>query len=326
MSVSLITGANGFAGSHLAEYLLKKGERVICQVRPTSDLSSLVDLDVEYRFGDVTQPESLPSLLQDVEYVYHFAGKTKARTQEEYFSVNAQGTANLAQACLKAPNLKMLLYVSSFAAVGPQQDSSPVNEKTPPNPLTIYGQSKLKGEILLQQICADKIPWCIIRPTGVYGPKDRDIFIYFKTINRGLKILVSGAQRKVCLIHAADLAQMCCLAAHNSPPQEIYMASDGESYTWEQLSGIIEKALGKKGIKLVIPIWVTTPAAFLFELLGNIRRSPATLNREKVKELKAQGWVCSVEKAKQELGFKVNYPIEKGIAHTAQWYLDMGWL
>ena len=326
LTTSLITGANGFAGSNMAEYLLKKGHRVICQVRRTSDLTNLSDLDVEYRYGDVTDPDTLPSILKNVEYVFHFAGKTKARTETEYMRVNAEGTGNLAKACLNAPKLQMLIYVSSLAAVGPQRNSNPVDESSPPNPLTAYGRSKLRGEELLREICGDKIPWCIIRSTGVYGPKDKDIFIYFKIINRGWKILVSGPKRMVSLIYADDLAEMCYLASTKSPPGEIYMASDGKGYAWEELSEYIEKALNKNPRKLVIPIWLTTPVALMSELLGRIQNKAVTLNREKIRELRAPGWVCSISKAEETLGFQVSYPIEKGVAETAKWYREKGWM
>ncbi|NQS97112.1 MAG: NAD-dependent epimerase/dehydratase family protein [candidate division Zixibacteria bacterium] len=326
MITSLITGANGFTGSNMAEYLLKKGHRVICQVRKTSDLTNLADLEVEYRYGDVALPETLPSILEDIEYIFHFAGKTKARSEAEYMLVNAEGTANLAKACLNAPKLKMLVYISSLAAVGPQQNSNPVNESTPPKPLTAYGRSKLKGEELLRQICGDKIPWCIIRPTGVYGPKDKDIFIYFKTINRGWKILLSGTKRMVSLIHAQDLADICYLASQKSPPGEIYMASDGKGYTWEELSVYIEKALNKNARKLIVPMCLTTPAALMSEFIGRFQNKAVALNREKIRELRAPGWVCSIRKAEKTLGFQVSFPIEEGVAETAKWYREKGWL
>ena len=326
MPISLITGANGFAGSHLAEYLLKQGHTVRCLVRKTSDLSNLKGLEVEFHYGEITQLNTLPPALDGVDYVFHFAALTKARTPEEYFRVNADGVGNVARACLNEPGIKKLVYCSSLAAVGPQTDDNPVDESTPPHPISVYGRSKLAGEEQLRKMCGDNVPWAIVRPTGVYGSRDKDIFIYFKVISKGFKILVSGGDRKVSLIHVRDLAQLSFLAATKSEPGEIFMASDGNAYTWEELSDHIESALHVRARKIKIPMPLTAVLAEGMEILGRIQKKPMTLNREKIRELKARGWVVSIDKAKQSLGFKVEYPIEKGIKEAADWYREKGWI
>lgn len=326
MPTSLITGANGFAGSHLAEYLLDRGHRVICLVRKTSDLSNLKGLDVEYRYGEVIDKKSLEDALGGVEYVFHLAGLTKAKTEAEYMRVNAGGTANIAEACLKhASSVKMLVYCSSLAASGPQQGIEAIDEKTPPRPITAYGRSKLAGEEALRKI-GGKVRWCIVRPTGIYGPRDKDIFIYFKVINKGYQILLSGAGRKVSMIYAWDFAQFCYRAATRSPHGEVYMASDGGGYTWQEISRKIAAALNKQPIEISIPMWVTTPAAWLMELSGSIQGKAVTLNREKVRELQAPGWVINIEKAQKVLGFEPEYTLLEGVKATAKWYRKNGWL
>lgn len=326
MAVSLITGSNGFAGSHLAEYLLNLGHRVRCLVRKTSDLANLRGLEVEYCYGDVTSPDSLPSALEGADYVFHLAGATKARNEAGYMLVNAQGTENLARACTDFPGLKMLIYCSSLAAVGPQSGPELLDESAIPAPLTAYGRSKLAGEERLREVCGDKVPYTIVRPTGIYGPRDRDIFIYFKMISRGWKILLNLPDRKVSLIHAKDLAKICWLAASKSPPGETYLATDGNGYTWIELASLIEKALNRRAKKVMIPLSLVTAAAALMELSGGLRGRAVTLNREKIRELKAPGWVCSIDKVREKLGFEPGYSIENGIAETARWYRDNGWL
>ncbi len=327
MPTSLITGANGFAGSHMAKYLLDRGQRVICLVRRTSNLNNLKGMDVEYRYGDIIQRKGLSQLLEGVDYIFHFAGKTKVRKSNEYMQVNAYGARNLAEACLDHANkIKMLVNVSSLAAVGPQQSSAPIDESVSPRPITLYGRSKLAGENFIRQICSGKIRWCTIRPAGVYGPKDTDFFIYFKMINRGWKVLVSDGKRRVSLIHAQDLAQICYRAAIRSPDGETYMASDGKSYTWEEISDKIARALGKRPTKITIPVWMATFGTFLSEIAGKLKKNPTILNREKLKELKALGWVVDVSKAEDELGFFPEYDLLGGLRETAKWYRKAGWL
>ncbi len=128
MPISLITGSNGFAGSHLAEYLLEQGHTVRCLVRRTSNLSNLQGLKVEYHYGEITQPNTLPLALDGVDYVFHLAALTKARTEAEYLQVNADGSGNIARACLNEPGIKKLVYCSSLAAVWPPVDEKTVDE------------------------------------------------------------------------------------------------------------------------------------------------------------------------------------------------------
>ena len=326
MTIALVTGANGFMGSHMVDYLLEKGHGVRCVVRKTSDLTNLRGAKVEYFHCNLTRQESLREALEGVEYVFHFAGKVKARSEAEYIRVNAFSVGTVAEACLKQPTIRKLLLCSSLAAVGPQLGMEPVNEETKPHPISIYGKSKLQGEEILAKICGDKIPWCIVRPTGIYGPRDTEIFLYFKMVNKGLKILVSGGDRRVSMIYARDIARFCWLAATKSPSGETFLASDGEGYTWEQLSGYIAQALKRRTVTIKIPLWFTSMAAAVNEKWAGINGEIATLNREKARELRAKGWVCSIGKARSVLGFEPEYKAKEGIALTADWYRENGWL
>ena len=327
MPTSLVTGANGFAGSHMAQYLLDRGHRVICLIRKTSNLSFLKGMNVEFRYGDVTDQQSVADALEGVEYVFHFAGKTKAKSADEFMWVNAVGTKNLAEACrAEEVKVKMLVYVSSLAACGPQQTDLPVDENMTPRPITVYGRSKLAGEEYIKRICGGAVRWCIVRPTGVYGPRDEDFFIYFKMICRGWKVLISGADRKVSVIHALDLAQICYRAATKSPHGETYMASDGNSYTWEELSSKMARIMRKKTKTITIPLWFTSIAIFFSGLTKSRKSKPSILNREKLKEIRARGWAVDASKARDLLGYVPEFSIDDGFKHAFFWYKRQGWL
>jgi nucleoside-diphosphate-sugar epimerase len=324
LPTSLITGANGFIGSTMAEYLIAKGQRVICMVRKTSDLSNLKGLAVEYRFGDISSPESLPPALAKVNTVYHFAGLTKAKTKADFYRVNGEGVGNLAKASLKA-GVSQFIYISSLAAMGPQTGNDLLNETMTPFPITTYGRSKLLGEVRLQEICGNRTFWSIIRPGGVYGPKDKDIFLYFKTINHGWIIIPSGKERIIPLIHVCDLAELCYLSAQKIVSGEIFLATDGVAHTWVSVAETIARVLNRKGVRIIVPLPLTSVLAFASELVGNAQGKLSPLNREKVRELRAC-WGVNMEKARNILGFKIDYPLEKGLRDTAQWYWTNGWL
>jgi nucleoside-diphosphate-sugar epimerase len=194
-----------------------------------------------------------------------------------------------------------------------------------PRPVTIYGESKLLGEVFLRNICANKIFWTIIRPGGVYGPKDKDIFLYFKAINRGWKILPSGKKRIIPLIHAQDLAELCYSAAEKSASGEIYLATDSGTHTWVSVADAIARILNKKGVRIVIPLTITSAVAFASELRGKLQGKLSPLNREKLKELRAN-WGASMAKAQHILNFKSAFTLEAGLRNTVEWYLAHGWL
>src|ERR1041385_4347690 len=186
----LITGATGFIGSHLAEELHKKGYKLRCLVRKTSNLVWLEHLPVEYVYGDLFDEEILKKSGKGVDYIYHVAGLTKAKTREEYFRGNHLATKNLFHAAREAKsNLKRFVLVSSLAAVGPSLNGSPVDERTAYHPITAYGESKMEAEKECLN-AAHSVPMTIARPPAVYGPRDKDVFEFFNTMNKGLQPMI----------------------------------------------------------------------------------------------------------------------------------------
>jgi dihydroflavonol-4-reductase len=323
----LVTGANGFVGSHLVEGLLDKGYQVRCLVRKTSNLRWLSGLNVEYVYGDVAEKISLKGAVKDVDLVYHSAGLTKAKTREEYFKANAEGTKNLVEACLEEnPKLQRLVYISSQAAVGPGDDERPLNETAPCRPVTYYGESKLEGErIVLKH--ADQLPVTIIRPPAVYGPRDTDMLGFFKVVNKGFRIAFGRGESFVSLVYVKDLVDGIILASENLKAiGQIYFIADDEVYSWTQAFKIIAKVLNKKTIPLRIPKSLVFFLAFLSENFSRLLGRTATFNVQKVKEITRRFWGLDVSKAKAELGFSAKYDLERGAEETAKWYRRKGWI
>ena len=323
----LVTGANGFVGSHLVEALLAQNYQVRCLVRRTSDLTFIRSLPVEWAYGDVEHGEGLEAACAGVDAVCHLAGATKAHDRETFFRVNAEGTCQLLAACQRvSPHLQRFIYVSSMAAAGPSPDGRPIDESYPPRPRTYYGESKLRGE----QFChayADHLPVVILRPTAVYGPRERDIHFYFQTVNRGIRLLLGRGERWASLIFVHDLVALILRALEDERAVgQTYFVAEGQDYDWQEISTLIASALGKRALRVVVPEGLLPVIAAVAALQARLTGQPALLNSQKLIELRQRYLVCSAEKARRELGFEAQYDLATGVHLTAQWYRENGWL
>lgn len=326
-SKALVTGANGFVGSHLVEGLLSRGYQVTCLVRRTSNLRWLSGLKVDYVYADIIQKESLKNALKNVDFVFHVAGLTKAKNKDEYFRANYQGTKNLIEACAEDnPHIKRFVYISSQAAVGPGKDRRPLDETSPCNPVTDYGKSKLEGEKIVLEY-SSKLPVTIIRPPAVYGPRDTDILGFFKIVNKGFKTMFGRGESYVSLCFIEDLVQGIILSAESPKAMgQIYFIADDQIYSWREAFQSIAKVLNKKTIPVRIPKAFIYIIAFVSENIARLFGKPASLSIQKAKEITQRYWLCDVSKAKRELGFSPKYHLEEGAKKTVRWYREKGWL
>ena len=328
-----VTGGTGFIGSHLVERLVDQGYHVTCLIRKTSNLRWLSHLlaakspQVELVMGDLHDVEALAQHVRDIDLVFHLAGLTKAPDAATYDRVNAGGTKGLIEACLAAQTrLDRFVYCSSLAAVGPSRDATPKAEDVIPQPLTDYGSSKLKGELILREY-ADRLPITIIRPPAVYGPRDVDIFLFFQVINRGVMPILGDAEKLLSLVHVKDLvAGIYTAAVSERAIGETYFLTDGEIHTWMGIERIIADALEKYTFKVKVPFFLLDFLSVITEAAAKITRQTPTLNRQKVRDLKQRFWICDSTKAQEELGYRPTYSLQKGIQQTADWYRANGWL
>ena len=328
-----VTGGTGFIGSHLVEHLVDQGYHVTCLIRKTSNLRWLNHLltakspQVELVIGDLHDSEVPAQHVRDADLVFHLAGLTKAPDAATYDRVNAAGTKHLIEACLSAQtNLGRFVYCSSLAAVGPSCNTTPNTEDVTPQPLTDYGSSKLKGEMVAREY-ADRLPITIIRPPAVYGPRDADIFLVFQMINRGVIPILGDADKLLSLVHVKDLvAGIYTAAVSERTIGETYFLTDGNIQTWMGIERVIADALEKRPFKVKVPFFLLDYISIFTEAAAKITRQTPTLNRQKVQDLKQRFWICDSTKAQQEFGYRPIYSLQKGIQDTADWYRANGWL
>ncbi|MBI5806304.1 NAD-dependent epimerase/dehydratase family protein [candidate division TA06 bacterium] len=326
--LALLTGATGFIGSHLAEALLNRGFRVRALVRPTSDLRWIKDLELELMTGSLQDNSFLEQAVSGAGYIFQLAGAVKARDPKDFYLHNTRATMNLARAALTAaPGLKRFLFASSQATAGPAGClDRPVCERDECRPLSDYGRSKLQAEQELMEL-SGKLPVTIVRPPSVYGPRDTEVLSYFRWVRKGLAILPGFSTRHAHLIYVKDLVDGMLLAAasQNSPGKTYFLAED-RSYSWDQISEIIAGCLGKRIVKLHVPLQLAHLSAMFNEAGAHALNRPAMITRQKVREMSQKFWTISSQAAKDDFGFQCRYDLARGMKETAEWYRANNWL
>lgn len=325
----LITGASGFVGSHLAEALALQKVKVKLLIRTTSRLPFKPSPSMELCYGDVTDLGSLQKAVKGVKVVYHLAGLLRGADFKAYEKVNAEGTRNVCRVAENEKGVKRVIYVSSLTAAGPSVKDGELDERMACHPVSFYGMTKRRGEeiVLTYQ---KKFDVTILRPGAVYGPRERDIFEYFKMVRQGLVLNAGDGTQKVSFIYVEDLVEAILLAAHSPRAKgQIYFVSDGKNLDWNELSAHIGRELKKTYKTFNVPLGIVRIVASLGDLFARwIGKSflPPIVSSDKIKEGQATGWVCSNRKIQRELGFKPQFDIPHGIRKTAEFYYSAGWL
>jgi nucleoside-diphosphate-sugar epimerase len=350
----LITGATGFVGSHVVEACLEQGIPVRALVRRARDLPPLEGRGVACVAGSLEDRASLAEAVKGVESVVHLAAVTKALSKEEFFRVNGAGTRGVVEAVAGAePRPRRLVYLSSLAAVGPSRGGRPVTRETTPRPLTAYGRSKLEGERACEALAFAPLPAprgrpqgegeagpetvtpgpgagdltiAILRAPAVYGPRDREVYRFFRLARLGLMPIPSGPSRLLQLVHVRDLARAVLLAAAAPGAAGLYHIAEPRAYSWEDVASLLGEAVGRRVRPLRVPSGLFAGAAAVTEGLSRLRGDASLFSRDKVRELLAPGWLCETSLAHGDFGFQAEIPLEEGLRQTAAWYRSNGWL
>ena len=327
----LITGASGFIGSFIVEEALKRGFETWAAVRKSSSKRYLTDSRIHFIELDLNSPERLEEQLRghDFDYVVHAAGVTKCLNVNDFFRINTEGTVNLASALMRQnPSLKRFVYISSLSVMGPAREEAPyteISDKDTPRPDTAYGRSKLESEKRLDAIPG--LRFVVLRPTGVYGPRERDYFMMAKSIKSHTDFAVGYKPQDLTFVYVKDVVQAVFLALDKGRDGGRYFLSDGRVYSSRTFSDLIRRELGNPWLlRIKAPLCVLRLITTVGELIGRLTNSVTALNNDKYNIMKQRNWRCDITPAMTELGYKPEFPLDSGVPLTIQWYKENGWI
>jgi nucleoside-diphosphate-sugar epimerase len=327
LSKILVTGSNGFIGSHICETLVESGYQVRALVRRTSDLTNLKNVEVELVYGDLNDYDSLIEANDGVSAIVNNGGLTKTLDSSMFFKVNAAGTENILKAAHEVnPDLEKFIQVSSAAACGPSGSMTPVNENDTPKPLTEYGRSKLDGEKAAINF-KDKLPVVILRPSAVYGPRDGEMLSFFKIIKYGLKPTFGSGECYINFTFVKDFARAIVKVLETEiEPGEIYFITEKKPYSYSEAGDIISGILEKRALDIHIPGTVVNIAGWISETVARKRKKAVIFTSDKASEITQKFWLVDSRKAERQLGFIAPTSFRDGVRETVKWYRENGWL
>ena len=336
----LITGASGFIGSFLCEESLKRGMETWAGMRAHSSRRWLTDERLKFATLDMTDVERLKEQLsayqQEVgrwDVIIHAGGATKCLKREDFDFHNYICTKNFVEA-LQALEMmpSQFLYVSSLSVLGPIREQQNADgsyndmlSSDTPAPNTAYGESKVKSEAYLRGIEGVTI----FRPTGVYGPREKDYFMMAKSIKQHVDFAVGYKKQVITFVYVRDLvgAIFSAIGKADVASGKTYLVSDGHNYDSRAFSDLIQKELGVKCVlHIKAPLWLLRVISAVAEGISKLTRQPSTLNGDKYRIMSQRNWQCDISPLKKDLGFVPEWPLERGVKECMDWYRVNKWL
>ncbi len=329
----LITGASGFIGSFIVEEALRQGMETWAAVRSSSSRAYLNDQRINFIELDLSDEQRLTEQLKDhqFDYVVHAAGVTKCINKDDFRRVNTEGTRHLVAAlrALRMP-IERFVFLSSLSVMGAIREQQPyteIREDDTPQPNTAYGKSKLEAEETLKARSEEQFPYVILRPTGVYGPREKDYFIMAKSIKGHSDFAVGYKPQDITFVYVKDVVQAVFLALDHGKTGRTYFLSDGKVYRSATFSNLIRRELGNPWwIRITAPIWILRIVTAVGDIIGRLSGKAIALNNDKYHILRQRNWRCDIQPAIDELGYQPQYDLERGVRETIAWYKKEGWI
>ncbi|HEY6808371.1 MAG TPA: NAD(P)-dependent oxidoreductase [Gemmatimonadales bacterium] len=320
---AFVTGGTGFVGAHLVQALRARGDDVTCLVRSPAKAQALGWTGVRAVRGDLDDRDALRQGCAGADVVYHVAGRITARSLDEFFAANRDGTDHLLDAAQELPPRRFVL-VSSQAAGGPNAPGHPLDESAPPHPVTDYGRSKLAAEVLVR---AAPFPWVIVRPPVVYGERDTETLKLFKLARLGLGAVFGDGSQELSVVYAGDLAQALIAAGtHSAAAGRTYYAAHAETTTSRGLVLAVGRAVGKIPRVLPVPAAVARPLLWTIGAAAHLAGRATILSADKANEFLAAAWTCRADALTRDTGWRARTDLATGLARAADWYRTEHWL
>jgi nucleoside-diphosphate-sugar epimerase len=313
-----ITGATGFIGWHVACRFLERGWRVQALVRPESRRAVPAGAD---RVTTPLREDAVTAACGNAHLFIHLAAAIKAQSAAEFRQANVDTTAELALAA-RAIGVRFV-HLSSLGVTGPGNPAHPPSEDDPPRPINAYGESKHQSELAVRRVAG--LEWTILRPALVYGPRDRQFFPIFRLAKHGL-FPVPNRSAVYNLIHVDDVARGVETAALGDEARsQVFFLGHPTPVTGIEVLAQMATVFGRRFRPLRVPRVVLRAAAAAGSLASRAGW-PISLDRERLREMEAEGFVCRTNKARDQLGFTAEVPLLDGFRRTAAWYASQGWL
>lgn len=336
----LVTGASGFIGSFIVSEALERGHEVWAGVRASSSRQYLTDPRIHFAELDFRSVQHLKEQLSALkeqmggtgwDYIIHAAGATKSLKREGFFRTNTEGTQHFVVTLRETDMMPTrLVYLSSLSIFGAirEEDYSPIRDTDTPQPNTAYGESKLAAEQWLQQ--QTDLPWVILRPTGVYGPREKDYFLMAQSIQQHVDFAVGYRPQEITFVYVRDVVQAVYLACERLEKDVLHRAfflSDGQSYNSRAFSDLLQQEMGARYVlHIKAPLWFLRAVCAVNGTVCRWMGKLTTLNMDKYHILAQRNWNCDIEPARQLLGYDPQWGLEAGVKETVAWYKQEGWL
>ncbi len=331
----LITGAGGFIGGFIVEEALRRGYDVWAAVRATTSRKYLQDERIRFVELDFSDEEKFRATIAAElqahgkwDYVVHNLGATKCANFSDFNRINygyIHLFADILTALDAVPNGFVMMSSMSVLGLGDEKGYSPFTSKSVPMANTRYGLSKLKAETYLQSLAG--FPYIAMRPTGVYGPRERDYFLMIESIRKGFDFSVGYRRQMLTFIYVKDLASAVFAALESGVRRKSYLLTDGKTYSQSEFRTIVKQLLKKRFVVPVkAPLWLVKVVCAVAERIAAAKGKASTLNRDKYIILRQRNWTCDISDAVNDFGYSPRYDLRAGLEEAIQWYRDNGWL
>ena len=335
-SLGLITGYPGWLSSRLLEYLRQPAtsdwQQQLAPYRwrvltaPGVDPGPLPDNVESVQTGDVRDAATATSAMQGVDLVLHAAGILHPRRIPDLYAINRDGTAHLARAAVAA-GVRRFAFISTNAAAGFATDAqTPMREADPPRPESHYGRSKYEGEEILWQILTDtQTEGVVIRPTTFYGPRfpQRHLRAY-KMASSGRPLLIGDGSNSVSMVYIDNLVQGLGLALSvPAAAGQTYFFADEKPYLWQDIFYAMGRALDVDVRPRHLPKSFATLCNVLDRGFGALGYYHLLVH---VAGEATRHMGCSIDKARDELGYKPTVALDQGMREAVAWARTQGWL
>ena len=319
----LITGASGFVGSYMVEQALACGYETWAAVRATSSKRYLQDSRIHLIELDYTDAATLTARLHEHslhhgawDIIIHCAGATRCLHKQAFYEANYKSTRRFVDT-LRALDIvpRQFIYISTLGVYGPLHETPPFQRITDtdiPRPNTAYGQSKRAAERYLMRL--PDFPYVIFRPTGVYGPRDKDYQVLIDSIRHHVELRLGYRRQLITFVYVRDLVQAVFGAISRGVVCRSYFVTDGNVYTARDFGRVVRKAVGNPFVMhLTLPLWMGSIASTLCDVAGRLMGKSYVFNRDKYRILKQLNWTCDITPLVDELGYHPQYDLEKGL-------------